>query len=229
MSTLWGIFLIVVIAGPLGGGAAYVLEQMRDKSIKDGRRLLQNMFLGVIGAALVPAALVILTSATGATSGLVDQLTGTNATSKHWLVFFGFCLAAGVTSKGFVSSVSEKLVREAIANAKEAKQEAQDASSDVEGLESDVAESKPKQESVSPLADRVLKAMKSTGYRRPGVEAIATTGNIKLEEVKVALDELTGAGFVQLRKDHQTGDPRWRIRAWGKDYLNRSHDDPNST
>ena len=93
------IILLMLVAGVLGGLTNYFRGQEEEKC----KSLAKNMSMGVAASLLTPLFLHTISS------GLLEE-SATNNIKR--LVFFGFCLVASLSSKAFIQSVSDRILRD---------------------------------------------------------------------------------------------------------------------
>ncbi len=114
------IAVLLVLSGILGGSINFYLsEQSDDRRLK----IWQHWIIGVGASFMVPLFLNM------SSSNLVSEiLTAGDLASKsaHLLVLGGFCLVASISSRAFITSMSQRILREA----REAKEQAQLAQED---------------------------------------------------------------------------------------------------
>ncbi|MCO7226042.1 YEATS-associated helix-containing protein [Pleionea sp. CnH1-48] len=133
-----GIFVwTMLIAGVVGGSVNYVLSKP-DKW--NGFDWAVAAFVGVVAAFLVPLFLKI------SDSQLIGNLTKDNPPVEDMLVFIGFCLLASISSRQFIESLSDKVLREV----RQAQRKAEEIEGDVKGLESNM---KGLEQNVTPVLD----------------------------------------------------------------------------
>ena len=116
MSNFLLLMAITVGAGAFGGYGSYLIRQIgpdgqatSDVSRAEGEGtsfLWHSIILGVIAAGLIPAFLAVVSGGQG--SILNGALKGDDVNINR-LVYFGFCLLAGVSGQSFVGSMSSKL------------------------------------------------------------------------------------------------------------------------
>lgn len=115
---LFEIVSAMVVAGLIGGLVNY---SQLDHSLDDSNKqflqgnLFRVMVLAVSASLLVPVFLQMISS---------NIITESTKTPKDFLVFFGFCLAAAITSRAFVESITKKLLNQI----EETKQQVQEVS-----------------------------------------------------------------------------------------------------
>jgi hypothetical protein len=111
-------------AGLFGGIINYFLDQ--DNSESDLRSnqttLLKSLIIGVGASFLVPLFLAIISS---------DLVELDKLNQSKILVFFGFCLIAAISSKKFIVTISERVLKEA----REAKQKVKQVEDKIENIE----------------------------------------------------------------------------------------------
>lgn len=96
----WLLIGIMFAAGLIGGGVNYFLAEGDAVTNLNIRR---SMFVGIGAALLVPLFLQMLSS---------DLLKTAKDDNQKLLVFFGFCLIAAITSKTFIITLSENVMRQ---------------------------------------------------------------------------------------------------------------------
>jgi DNA-binding MarR family transcriptional regulator len=163
------------------------------------------MVIGIAASFLVPLFLQMISS---------DLLQRGASDHLALFVFAGFCLIAAISSKAFIRTLSEQVLKEVRA----AKAEAQEARQEVEDLGEDLEQVTAQQEPQPPISDlekAVLRAVYSSPVRRPNFEDIAALGDWRLEELSKALQELEKRGLVRSKR-YEDGQKRWRVRTAGK-------------
>jgi len=106
---------IIVVAGLLGGAAAYLTEPVVDQAAAEPRRraLYRSLLLGILAAACVPLFLSLVQS------GLMASIFAPPATPprppafEDYLIFTGLCVIAAISSRRFLDSVSRQILRQA--------------------------------------------------------------------------------------------------------------------
>ncbi|MFD1612958.1 YEATS-associated helix-containing protein [Sphingomonas tabacisoli] len=127
MSDIWNVIAIIVVAGLVGGWAAYLVEGSNARTIAGaglnqnapnpaGRPLVQFLLLGAIASACVPLFLSLVKS------GLVASVFATRLAAdgktpilpyEDYLVFTGLCLIAAFSARNFIESVSKQVLQKA--------------------------------------------------------------------------------------------------------------------
>src|SRR5437867_2893388 len=145
---LWILILIMVAAGLLGGAVNHFLSQETDPNQK---YLGRSLWVGLAASFMVPLFLNMISS------NLIDSIRGnatTPADKSKLFVFAGFCLVAAISSRAFIRTLSDRVLREA----KEAKEQAIQANANVAEVKLEIepivaketeTESPPELESVS--------------------------------------------------------------------------------
>lgn len=95
------VFAVMIIAGFYGGLVNYHLEtDLKSKSKK------KSIVLGIGASLLVPLFLKVISS------DIFKLADFNNSNNPNIFIFFGLCLFAAIASKRFISTLSEKLIRE---------------------------------------------------------------------------------------------------------------------
>ena len=108
---------VMVAAGALGGAVNFLLTRKTDP---EGSSIAKSMVIGIAAAFLVPLFLNMISS------DLTEAIHGTStapADLSKILVFAGFCLIAAISSKAFIRTLSERILKEV----EEAKKEVEEA------------------------------------------------------------------------------------------------------
>ncbi len=105
MNTIWLIAAVMLIAGALGGLAAFFISDPLN-----GKKLAwwQQMIVGIVAAFIVPLLLNMISA------DLIDKIRGVNGQNPDFSKLFvlaGFCLVAAVSQRAFIQSISEKLLQ----------------------------------------------------------------------------------------------------------------------
>jgi hypothetical protein len=114
------LIVVILLAGSLGGWVNYYLTRVKDQ---DHASLRESLVIGIAAAFLVPLFLQMISS-TLLTSGASNPL--------ELFVFAGFCLVASISSRSFVQTLSERVLKEAREDAQNAKAVAQEAKAEVD-------------------------------------------------------------------------------------------------
>jgi hypothetical protein len=136
------IILVIVIGGGLGGLVNFILAQSEvkaqaanntfkstDGNVHPADRYLtlpQSVTVGITAAFLVPLFLSLIQS---------TLLTSARTDIGSLLIFAGFCVAAGIGSRTFVRGIADRISRQALQLAEEAKQQSSQAAQQVEDVQ----------------------------------------------------------------------------------------------
>ena len=230
--------LIIVVAGILGGVAAWLSEPVPDDGseprMRPARAWYQYIFLSMVAAACVPLFLSLLKS------GLIDGIFKAPRevpAYENYLIFIGLCLVAAVSARRFIDSITAQLIkrldevdakaRRAVAAAAEAREVAHEAVEEVEaadeeeggdspagGPEMSMAEARAATADVTPAERRALEAMSRRSIRtRTG---IAEESGISRNRISELLEDLADKGLARPTTSKRTGGARWAITNKGK-------------
>lgn len=241
MYQLWVLLAIIVIAGLLGGWAAYLLDFVSsDEGPAPLKRhaLIRYLVLGVIAAAVVPLFLSVLQSA------LIESIFKSNAETipfANFFVFAGFCLVAALSARAFLDTVSRQVMRD-VSQAKARAQRAEDTAnradekatiaSDLiqETVEDEISDIPAAMQAAEDLPantllpkitsseHRALNAMTKMSFRT--ATGISQDAGVPRNQVGELLDQLATKGLIERTTSPKTGGPRWRITPIGIRTLN---------
>src|SRR3954467_1269784 len=232
---------ITVVAGLLGGSAAYLTEPVGDSAALDwrARTIARPLLLGVLAAACVPLFLSLVQS------GLIKTIFPPPGTPprppafEEYLIYVGLCVVAAISSRTFIDSVTRKVLqqaKEAKEIATEAKETAQQAAEEVQLGESADDAHAPRPdfvEAVGSLASpsglqrssegaaeelsdeerMILQALTTRTYRtRTG---IANDSGVPRNRVSELLEALADRKLALPTKSPRTGGARWFITKRG--------------
>jgi hypothetical protein len=117
------VIAIILLSGIVGGTINYFLSKP-DKM--DVFTWMRTAFIGVGAAFLMPLFLNTISSS------LLSDMFKENSTHDNYFVFSGFCLLAAISSRAFIQTLSDKVLKEA----KEARREVAEVRSEVGEIES---------------------------------------------------------------------------------------------
>ena len=103
--------LVVVGSGALGGGTAYVLEQLQEDSRPSDTRRHHLIFLGSVAGVLATFLLVAFSEVMNSPDIVGNIFNIEPSSPSDWAILIPFCLAAGVASRTFVPAVSDQLIK----------------------------------------------------------------------------------------------------------------------
>lgn len=213
------LLLVMLVAGLLGGWLNYLLGQKEDP---EHAAMWQSFLGGLVASFMVPLFLNMISS------NLLDGIKGTGSNPgdpSKLLVFAGFCLVAAVSSKAFISTLSDRILKEA----KATRQEVRQMKKEVDPIIAEKTEQEPQE--MVPLSVSVPDEM-SLGENAKKVVAALARGRFTLRtrtgiskdtgldkgEVSKILDDLVALGLahkvkVMIRGELKT---RWYISAEGR-------------
>lgn len=105
------LLLVMLLSGGLGGLVNYYLARLDNP---ERRNLKESIVIGIAASFLVPLFLQMISS---------DLLTSGASNYLNLFILAGFCLIASISSRAFIGSISEEVIR----RAKEATKKAQEA------------------------------------------------------------------------------------------------------
>lgn len=208
-SHLWVLVGVMVVGGVFGGLVNYYINFKQEST---DASMVKSVVIGLGASSLVPVFLNMISSDLVKTSG---------EDPGRLLVFFGFCVLAAVSSRAFIRSLSEKVLREL-------RQEVDDVKEEVKPLIEKETESENGEESISEISEsalrdnpdylRVLKALDSRRYSFRSVTGVSQETAIDAARVRQVLDDLTAKGLAA----QTTGKRgiRWYITKAGRMYGN---------
>ncbi|MBQ0946529.1 hypothetical protein KAK07_24570 [Ideonella sp. 4Y16] len=227
MANLIALLVILLLAGVLGGAMGYYLEQsgQPSKTEGDGRgsariaQLVPYIVLGIGASLMVPLFLNMISSTL--VSEALNSKEGEHAELKL-LVITGFSLIAAASSRRFITSLTDKVIRDV----QEAKEIAQEVEKKVDLIvEPENAPREPSgpanmdvQVNLTDLSDhekRVLKTLFNSSYSARALSGISRDGEISQDEATSALKLLASKSLV-----HQTqtfkGFAKWSLTQAGR-------------
>ena len=184
MNHLLTISLILVVSGAFGGAV---------NALNEGRRKLSEVFIGslsgIAAAMLVPLLLNMISS---------DLLTNAREDQNSYFVFAGFCLIAALTSKRFISGMSDRILSQVEETKRELK-EVKKSTTPIIDRFSEPEDSNEKPKLSLNLTDpqyRILSALKSEKYSRRTLNGLCVDSGFSRPTVAGNLSELMKKGFV---------------------------------
>lgn len=236
------IIVVILAAGCLGGVVNYLL---RTKSDPDALKWWESIVVGTGAAFLVPLFLNM------ASSDLVEKMRSAQGAPdfSKFLVFAGFCLVAAMSSRAFIKTISDRVLKD-VAEAKEKATSAEtkadsaekrsigaeEKASEVQSRVEPFVESSTEQDSSEasftalesarvPLSDvekKVLDTLARDKYVLRTRTGIAKDSGLEKEAVVQCVEDLKARGLVnstQILK--RDGEPRtrWYITPEGRNAL----------
>ena len=190
-ANIWNIMILVgimVLAGGFGGLANYLSASIEET---ESWPCVKRVLLGIAAAVVVPLFLNMISS---------SILSDTMSTSDY-LVFAGFCLAAGFSSKSFLKSISQKVLErvESVEDRQASLEEELDPIID--------RETEPELLDTSEIAARdldsediaVLKALNNSKFARRYIAGITSDTGFDDSRVNVILNKLKNEGLAHQR------------------------------
>ncbi len=233
-----GLFLIIVIAGILGGSANYLTEEKKTEG--GGVALwLNRVVVGIVAAFLIPLFLETMSS-----DLLKNILSNTDEAIKDYFVFFGFCLLGAISSRLLIQTLSDKVFQ----LAKDAKLEADKAATKTRELDAKVApflERGTEEESpeggniitpkairaaarIDKEADQVLSALNHPKYTLRSASGLSADTKLDKSVVSEKLKTLTAEGLASELENREKG-VRWAITGKGMNLLENKPQPDNSS
>lgn len=191
------VVIVMIGGGALGGVASYLSTKI---SKEESRPLLKRIVLGIIAAFVVPLFLNMISSAI-----ILDTAGWTD-----YLVFMGFCVVAGFSSKSFLSSISKRILDKV----QIIEEKHDELAEEVDPLLARVTEPEAATELIMSefqLDDsdqKVLRALNNPKYIRRSVSGIEKATGFSDVEVVDHLSNLKKEGLVNQRSG-QKGDLFW--------------------
>jgi hypothetical protein len=214
-------------SGLLGGLMNFIIADPHTETPLDWWK---HLVLGLGAAYMVPLFLNMISS------GLINEIRGGNESpgdGSKLFVLAGFCLVAAVSSRAFIRSLSERVMREArnaTKEAKEAKEQAVeaknivfDSSAELDIRESDATTDALKEQgrSLSPEERAVLTKMTKARFSLRSSYGLAKDTGLEEETVNTVLSSLMSQGLVG-RALAPNGNPRWYATHHGRTVLARN-------
>ena len=230
------LIIVMIATGFVGGLAGFFISLDRgtnpqERSEESSARIvapwLKYVFLGITAAFIVPLFLSL------AKSDLVNDLLANGPVTSDIFVFGGFCLVAATSSRTFIQSISERVLREA----REARETAEAAQEQVEQAVNSITEPEPDEEPVAQtqatagggapavtVGDRgkaILHGLRDRGYTLRSTSGLAKDTGFQKEEVIDELDKLSNDGLVRMASINRKGKARirWMITPTGRDNI----------
>lgn len=219
---------IMVVCGGLGGFGAWLLSPGVEADVNDIRyRGAGYVGIGIIASIAVPLFLSM------AQSDLIEVANDGTVALKNGFVFAGFCIVAGFSSRAFLSSISDKILKELKQKTEEAEQVAEESSEEVEALRRVIAQEVEPVEPdenvqgdvleglVSGLDDTQKKVLKATGsLTMRTASGIAKSAEIPRNEVSKVIDDLISNGLAERTLSPKTNNLRFKVTPKGVSVLN---------
>jgi di/tricarboxylate transporter len=217
---------IMLFAGLLGGVLNFYLTPQDPGDAK--KAWFQSLLGGIVASFMVPLFLNMLSST------LTDQIEGSPnspADPSKLFVFAGFCLIAAVSSKAFISNISDRILSEAKQTKREVKQIRSEVApiiakeTEAEAPDSEEARLSLRRTSSATLGDnqrKVLSALANGQFALRTRTGVSKDTSIPKTEVNDLLEELAKSGFAKSVTVVSRGEQkiRWYITPQGRSLLN---------
>lgn len=216
----------MLFAGILGG---LINSYLSDPNIEKPLAWWQHIIVGVGASFIVPVFLNTISSK------LIADITGTEITSdilSKLLILAGFCLLAAVSSRAFIRSMTDRLLREVSAakkEAKEAKEQAKNAADIAEltvepetlaaTTKSLIADTETPTIEVTETEKQILKAMVESRFSMRSISGIAKDSGLSAPTVNSSLGNLLAKALVSEGRNKE-GQLRWYATALGRQVAN---------
>jgi hypothetical protein len=231
MSGFTWLLVVLLVGGSFGGIISYCLEG-DPRSPFDWPAFAKYLALGVGASFMVPLFLNTISSTL-----VRDALTSSFPDSSiKLLVISGFCLVAAISSKRFIASITDRLIREVEETrqiARCAEDKAKDAEETVNILVEPEEVSSPTQGSRDSMVNRttintvskeelgeeqktVLKTMINSTYATRAESGIKNDTGIQSDILKKVLSGLREAGYLE-KTETRKGFDKWTLTRPGKE------------
>ena len=201
---------IIIAAGSLGGLVSAITSV--DEKLSIGF-CAKRVVVGIACAFVVPLFLNMISST-------LLETAQTDATPCRYFVFAGFCVIAAISSKAFISTMSDRLLRQV-------REEVREVKASVEPVllkETEPDQPTPGASRVGPLASRpdaereILKALSSGKYSLRTLNGIAKETGLDANTVSGHIKSLMNDGLVTKRTGEK-GKDLWCLTPAGKTAL----------
>ena len=225
------LFIVMLIAGLLGGAINHFLskENIKETNEEDNNKLKSKNFIGCdlligLGASFtVPLFLNMISS--DLISVIVHGSKEGKSEPENIYVFAGFCLIAAISSRAFIRTLSDRILREA----KEAKLEAKAADEKVQQIQktinpildketesdTEAISSKDQLPAISENAGQLLRTLAYGKFTLRSLSGLSSETEIPKEEVHKHINDLISSGLVAQMEREGRG-PRWYITTDGR-------------
>ncbi|MDQ0496065.1 YEATS-associated helix-containing protein [Paenibacillus brasilensis] len=211
------LLIIMVLSGGLGGVVNYLLEANRESQETKKYEIIKSIIIGISAAFLVPLFLNTISS---------NIIAESKNDVYKLFVIAGFCLLVSISSKPFIRTLSNKIMKEI----DDVKNEVSDVKKDVETIiENETEQDLHDEDIIEDVSDKVnleekdvnrikiLKALTSNQYTYRSLSGISKDIELDIDEVNITLGELFTKGFVN-QQPREKG-LRFYITKEGREYL----------
>ena len=171
---------VMFAAGALGGTVNYFLTRKADP---EGSSIAKSIVVGIAAAFLVPLFLNMISS------NLTEAIRGspTNpADLSKILVFAGFCLIAAISSKAFIKTLSERVLKDV----EETKKRVEETKKEVEEAKKTALSAQEKASEADPIVQKNIE---------PDLAALPVPASISENELKILQELVTGEKVYRTR------------------------------
>ena len=224
MDNLFLVAIVLLVSGILGGLINFFLA---DPNVERQLTWWQNSVIGLGASLMVPLFLNMISS------NLIDTILGNDGKQgdlSKLFVLAGFCLVASISSRAFISSLTDKIlkqVKDIGEKADKAQIEAADAKAIVEPLIENETNEHSKNISSFKLQDEldekeqmVLGAFTKGPYTMRSLSGIAKDTGFDKAHVNELFTALIQKGYVKQR-DSDKG-PKWYLSVTGRESIQNS-------
>ncbi len=210
--------LVLLLSGFFGGLINFFMSE------EESKKALRCIVIGIGASFMVPLFLNMISS------NLLEQIRGSESKPGDPLKYFvlaGFCLVASISSRAFIRTLSERIIREIKESGEKTKKEVLDnVKEEIAPILDKETENEPdeikdlKSTIFTELSEdqiTILRAMAERKYVLRSISGIAKETGIPRESVNKSINELISKGFVKQR-DSEKG-PRWFITFDGRKNL----------
>ncbi len=212
------IFLVIIVFGSLGGiiGHFYNFDELSQGPGQKFPHWARSVIAGVAAAFLVPLFLTM------ASSKLVEKIiSGDVINVSNLFVFIGFCIAASVSSRRFIGSISKQL-HDKIQNFEETAERADRAVKEVEDVlnEDEVGdvETVPQVANIELTEEntKLIESFRANPLMRRSISGLSRDTGIPYNSTKEQLDELMSKKVVEKVQTQTDGSDRYVLSIQGK-------------
>ena len=190
MTDLMCMLILMLFAGSLGGLANYLTTEIEDD---EQHPLLRRVVVGAIAALAVPVFLKTISS----------ELISESMTLEDHLVFAGFCLLAGFSSKAFLTSMSKGL-QDRLKSVEDRQKSLESEVDPILEKETEPAQDEQFDGLLSDLSQHqktVLNALANPNYTRRYLNGILAETALDIADVNHALNQLKDLQLVRHRNN----------------------------
>ncbi len=216
---------VMLASGIIGG---LVNRYLLDKTEDDSMPWWQCVIVGIAAAFIVPLFLNMISS------GLIRDILGSldqPGDSSKLFVLGGFCLAAAISSRAFINTVSQRVLqeaREAKEDAAKAQQDAaeakaslatviepDDAAEEATGREREISFQAAEEVALSDDEKEVMSVMVNSSFAMRSLSGLSKQAGLDAGRVNIALTSLIEKGLAA-QGTSLKGYPRWYLTTDGR-------------